>query len=194
MQYVKTKGSTKLMMEQNDIVAWHHRCLRQIREIRQAGRPIVYLDETWVNAHHTVSRKWYNSGNPEDAQQPHEAPSGKGKRLTILHAGWKGGLLQDCDLVFVGNMKSAHYHDEMNAKHFTEWWTDKLLLNLPEGADIVMDNAPYHTVKSDDSRCPTSSSRKAELLELIASCICCLLFALTLLILCWLSSMQLTFF
>ena len=56
-QYVKTKGSTKLMMERNDIVAWRHRYLQQIREIRQAGRPLVYLDETWVNAHHTVSRK-----------------------------------------------------------------------------------------------------------------------------------------
>ena len=91
-------------------------------------------------------------------------------------------------------MKSADYHAEMNAtEHFTEWWTDKLLSNLPEGAVIVMDNAPYHTVKTDDSRCPMSSSRKAELQELIASCICCLLFALLinlsfiLLILCWLS-------
>ena len=56
-QYVKTKGSTKLMMERNDIVALLHRYLQQIREIRQAGRPLVYLDETLVNAHHTVSRK-----------------------------------------------------------------------------------------------------------------------------------------
>ena len=50
-------------------------------------------------------------------------------------------------------MKSADYHDEMNAtEHFTEWWTDKLLSNLPEGAVIVMDNAPYHTVKTDAIR------------------------------------------
>ena len=45
-QYVKTKGSTKLMMERNDIVAWRHRYLQQIREIRQAGRPLVSLDKT----------------------------------------------------------------------------------------------------------------------------------------------------
>ena len=61
-------------------------------------------------------------------------------------------------------MKSADYRDEMNAtEHFTEWWTDKLLLNLPEGAVVVMDNAPYHTVKTDDSRCPMASSQRAEL-------------------------------
>ena len=56
--YVQTKGNTQIMMERTDIVAWRHRFLRRIREIRRGGRPIVYLDETWINAHHTVSRKW----------------------------------------------------------------------------------------------------------------------------------------
>ena len=164
-RYVKTEGNTKLMMERNEIVAWRGRYLRQIRSAREAGKPIVYLDETWVNAHHTVSRKWYDRGQALGAQQPSEAPSGKGQRLIILHAGSKDGFLQNCELVFVGNTKSHDYHDEMNAKHFTEWWTEKLLPNQPPGAVIVMDNAPYHTVKTDASRCPTSSSRKAELQE-----------------------------
>ena len=74
-------------------------------------------------------------------KQPHEAPSGKGKRLIILHAGWKGGFLPGCELVFVGNTKSHDYHDEMNAKHFEEWWTQKLLpsiqQHLPAGEPTV---------------------------------------------------------
>ena len=162
-RYVKTKGCMKTMMERNDIVAWRHRFLREMQEIREDGRPVVVLDETWVNSHHTVSRQWYDEGAAEERCQPHEAPSGKGKRLIILHAGTKDGFLPDCELVFVGNTNSADYHDEMNAAHFQEWWQTKLLPNLPPGAVIVMDNAPYHTVKTDSSRCPTSSTTKADM-------------------------------
>ena len=163
-KYLKTKGNTKIMMERREIVAWRHSYIRDIREIRSQGRPIVYLDETWVNAHHTVSRQWYDEGDTAGAQQPNEAPSGKGKRLIILHAGCAdSGFLPECDLVFIGNTKSHDYHDEMNATHFNEWWSEKLLPNLPAGAVIVMDNAPYHTVKTEASSCPTTSSRKADM-------------------------------
>ena len=65
--------------------------------------------------------------------------------------------------MFVGNTNSADYHNEMNAAHFQEWWQTKLLPNLPPGAVIVMDDAPYHTVKTDSSRCPTSSTTKADM-------------------------------
>ena len=118
-----------------------------------------------MNAHHTISKKWYDDGSAEGASQPHEAPSGKGGRLIILHAGSKDEFVPDCNLVFVGKTKSHDYHDEMNAQHFTEWWTTKLLLNLLPSAVIVMDNAPYHSVKTDDSHAPTSSSRKADIQE-----------------------------
>ena len=62
-------------------------------ELLDSGRPIVYLDETWVNAHHTVTSKWYNcSANPgRDAVQA-EAPTRKGKSLVILHACYEGGF------------------------------------------------------------------------------------------------------
>ena len=65
-------------------------------------------------------------------KQPHEVPSGKGKRPIIQHAGWKGGFLPGCELVFVGNTKSHDYHDEMNAKHFAEWWRQKLLSSIKQ--------------------------------------------------------------
>ena len=34
-----------------------------------------------------------------------DAPSGKGKRLIILHAGWKEGWVPGAELVFVGRKK-----------------------------------------------------------------------------------------
>ena len=150
-------------MEKPELVAKSHIFLREVRELLDSGRPIVYLDETWVNAHHTVTSKWYDcSANPgRDAVQA-EAPTGKGKRLIILHAGYEGGFLPDCSLVFVGKTNSIDYHDEMNGDHFAEWFEHKLLPNLPAGAAVVMDNAPYHTVKTKESWAPTSKTLKAD--------------------------------
>ena len=157
------------MMERPEIIAWRHRYLREIRRIISNGTPIVYLDETWVNAHHTVSYKWYDESADVDKIDPKEAPSGKGKRLIILHAGYEGGFLPNCSCVFIGKTKSSDYHDEMNGRHFQEWWEEKLLPNLPEGATIVMDNAPYHTVKTATSSAPTSSTRKKDMQDWLTS-------------------------
>ena len=39
----------------------------------------------------------------------------------------------------------------------------RLLPNLPAGAAVVMDNAPYHTVKTKESCAPTSKTLKADM-------------------------------
>ena len=166
-RYRKREGSTKTLMERPEIVVWRHRFLRKLREHQACGRPVVYLDETWVNANHTLSRAWYDDSDHRGAvagvpTKPHEAPPGKGKRLIVLHAGWVNGFLPECGLVFVGKKNTQDYHDEMNHDHFSEWWEHQLLPNLPAGAVIVMDNASYHSVKTAESVCPTKSSTKGE--------------------------------
>ena len=142
-RYKKTKGNCEIVMEKPDIVAHRHRYLRAIRELLTSGRPIVFLDETWINAHYTVSSRWYDTVTGA-ASAPKEAPMGRGKHLIVLHAGYKGGFLPDCACVFIGKVNSADYHDEMTGNHFEEWFEHHLLPNLPAGATVVMDNAPYH--------------------------------------------------
>ena len=44
--------------EQPRIVHQRHTYLRQMRYNRTEGRPVVYLDETWANAHDGKSRAW----------------------------------------------------------------------------------------------------------------------------------------
>jgi hypothetical protein len=55
------------------------------------GYNIVYLDETWVDTHHTASHQW-TPPNPSDDRK---IPFNKGQRFVILHAGktfrWKCG-------------------------------------------------------------------------------------------------------
>ena len=51
----------------------------------------------------------------------------------------------------------------MNGDHFAEWFENKLLPNWPAGAAVLMDNAPYRTVKTKESWAPTSKTLKADM-------------------------------
>ena len=44
--------------EQSRIVHQRHSLLRRMRRNRDEGRPVVYLDETWCNAHDKKIKQW----------------------------------------------------------------------------------------------------------------------------------------
>jgi hypothetical protein len=53
-----------------------------------------------------------------DGSDAPQIPSGKGKRLIVLHAGTRSeGLIDGCDLVFLAKSKDGDYHQEMNFIH-----------------------------------------------------------------------------
>ena len=165
MGFRYSKRTTKRQLyERQDVIAARAEYLRTAREYRSQGRPIFYLDETWCNQHHTVEKVWQ-----DDETGPKEPPSGKGKRLIILHAGSEHGWVPGADLVFVGKKDTRDYHGEMNSAHFEEWWEYQLLPNLPPAAVVVLDNAPYHNRRTDKTKAPTSSTKKAEMIEWLAS-------------------------
>jgi hypothetical protein len=49
----------------------------------------------------------------------------------------------------------------MNGQNFQKWFCEKLLENISVKSVIVMDNASYHSCKSE--KCPNSSTRKADI-------------------------------
>ena len=56
---------------------------------------------------------------PNDGSDAPKIPSGKGKRLIVLHAGTRSeGLIAGCDLVFLAKSKDGDYHQEMNSLSF----------------------------------------------------------------------------
>jgi hypothetical protein len=81
-------------------------------------------------------------------------PSGKGKRLIILHIGSEDGFVDDELLLFEG-IKQGDYHDETNK--FEEWFNN-ILTKLPANSVIVIDNASYHSRVAE--RIPNSSWKK----------------------------------
>ena len=58
---------------------------------------MVYLDETWVNAHHGCDTMWVDV---DGAWAGWKRPSGKRGRLIILDAGTAKGLVDGTELVF----------------------------------------------------------------------------------------------
>ncbi|KAF0694083.1 DDE 3 domain-containing protein, partial [Aphis craccivora] len=80
------------------------------------SRPVVYLDETWVNQNHTRGYIWQNSDNTEGLK----VPIGKGGRLIVCHAGSPlFGFVKNSKLVFrCKSSSSEDYHSQMNATVF----------------------------------------------------------------------------
>ena len=129
----------------------------KIREYRHENRPIIYTDETWVNAHHTKDYVWVDG----DGKGGWKVPIGKGQRLIVVHAGGVEGWVEGADLVFLSKTNSADFYDEMNNQHFMEWLTQQLLPNVPPNSVIVLDNATYQNKLKDKP--PTTANKRDEI-------------------------------
>jgi hypothetical protein len=54
--------------------------------------------------------QWSKSSKTNDGSDAPKIPSGKGKRLIVLHAGTRSeGLIEGCDLVFLTKSKDGDY-------------------------------------------------------------------------------------
>jgi len=133
---------------------------------------VYYLDETWINAGDCVEKLWVD----KTIQSKHDAfnrgstgatnPTDEGQWLIVLHIGSHKGFLEDGLLCFVFKKNSADYHDEMNGDNFHEWF-ESIISRLDPNSVIVLDNAPYHSVKT--KRIPTSSSKEQDILSWLIS-------------------------
>ncbi|KAL4104360.1 hypothetical protein QTP88_019661 [Uroleucon formosanum] len=115
----------------------------------------------------TSTKSWVDTtiSSPRDAflrrlTTGQKEPSGKGKRLIVLHIGSSDGFVPGGLLCFESKKNTSDYHDEMNGDTFYDWFI-KILPSLKENAVIVMDNASYHSVKKN--RFPTMAWNKQEI-------------------------------
>ncbi|GBP44049.1 hypothetical protein EVAR_85203_1 [Eumeta japonica] len=152
----KKINKRKIIMERTDIALARCKFLRKAKNISDWNK-VVFLDETWLNANHTVGKSWTD----DTAQSCTKVPEGKGERLIICHAGTASGFVPNCLLAFKSK-KTTEYHEEMNYEKFKDWFIG-LLNNLKEPMTIIMDNAPYHSVQVNKP--PNQSNRKSELVK-----------------------------
>ena len=154
-------GCREAILEQPHLVAMRGRYLRKLREKRDEGLDIVYLDESYVNANHTAKKEWCST----DGKHRRKVPIGKGERIIIANAGSsQQGMIGDGEAGIVYRSISTDnrdYHSEMNGEIFKHWMENDLLPALDRPSCLVMDNASYHNVVDQEDKHPTAASRKA---------------------------------
>ena len=126
------KGRNNTRIDKNEIVVWRRKYLRQINSLREEGRKIYCMDETWLNEGHTFGKVWKNTSIKSCKQaflsglsSGLTSPSGKGKCIIITHIGSDFGFMDGGLNVFKSN-KNKGYHEDMNSKRFEKWFADVL--------------------------------------------------------------------
>ena len=150
---------TQHLKEKDDIVSARQRYLRKMRGNRNSDdqplRAEVYLDESYINKNHSNDLVWHSVEDGPWIQKP----TGKGERLIILNAITVDGWVPNAKIVFKSTRKTGDYHGQMDGELFRKWFTEALLPNIPSKSIIVMDNASYHKILTEDSA-PTPTCSK----------------------------------
>jgi len=152
-KYKKCNDGRRFLMERNDIVAMRVKFLRKMHDLRQNNdtRPVVYLDETWVDQIHSYGTILQNT-------EKLKVPTGKGSRIIICHAGSSAfGFVRGAKLIIRCKSGANIDHTQMNSEIFKKWFIE-MMQNLDEPSVIVMDNCRYHSAlvqnypKSNDNK------------------------------------------
>jgi hypothetical protein len=139
-----------------------------MRQNRNDKRPVVYLDETWANAHDGRDTAWVEKDTVTGGTLGGVKRSpGKVQRLIILGAGGEKGWIPNTKLIFRSKKNTGDYHDEMTGDHFEECFKDTLLPNCLPNSLIVMDNASYHSRRVEEL--PVKSWTKKKMNEWLHS-------------------------
>lgn len=150
------------IMDSPRLVKHRYEYLTSIKQFRQEGRYICFLDETWFDTHAVVKKGWTDKSD----NCVLDVPPSRGKRIIILHAGgidgWVGEYLLSAKNV---SDSSLDYHEDMTAQLFEDWFENKLIPALPKNSIIVMDNASYHSRQI--VKIPTTNSKKAEIQDFL---------------------------
>lgn len=93
--FYKKSDKRKILMERRDIALSRCEFLRQAKKIENWSN-VVFTDETWLNANHSISKGWTD----DTAASTSAVPMGKGERLIICHAGTTKGFIPDALLAF----------------------------------------------------------------------------------------------
>ena len=135
-----------------------------LKEQEDGTAIIVYMDESYIHAHHCSQFLWFSLSS---ATKNEVRGDNKGKRIIIMHAMTKDGLLEvegtepsniltelyhSCALIFdevcVDGVTPADYHDTINGDKFIGWMQQRLfptVQKLYSGKKmyLVLDNAKY---------------------------------------------------
>jgi hypothetical protein len=158
-----------------------------LKEQEDGTAIIVYMDESYIHAHHCSQFLWHSLSS---ATRNEVRGDSKGKRIIIMHAMTKDGLLEvegvepsniltelyhSCALIFdevcVDGISPADYHDTINGEKFVGWMQQRLFptvqrLHPGKKMYLVLDNAKYHHHRGPDWFSP-SAKKKGQLADFL---------------------------
>jgi hypothetical protein len=163
-----------------------------LKEEELGSAIIVYVDESYIHCSHQFQYCWAIASDPQGHHI--KAAPGKGKRLIILHAMTKDGLLHfhshgrnaqpltndvhesypSCEFIFEAALDSEDYHKNMNSTVFMQWVRNRLMPTFQRKYGhrmkmiLVLDNARYHHPRHSDWISPNQMN-KEQLAAFIAS-------------------------
>jgi transposase len=156
------------------------------REEERGNCVLVWMDESYIHAGYCSRFSWHT---PVDAKVPTKnrvRGCEKGKRLIIIHAMTKDGMLEEfggdpsdnleercASAAIVTNKLSAEgyepedYHDTLNGEKFLQWMKNRLIPAFKKKYPrkkmvLILDNAKYHHCRGGDWVCP-NKMKKTEL-------------------------------
>ncbi|XP_064088320.1 uncharacterized protein LOC135202790 [Macrobrachium nipponense] len=156
LKYKTSQRKMYVRKESLEIVCRRITDLRDLRRQREAGRVVVYVDETWFTTRMAHNREWADT--TQDITSPtysRQVPPGEGERFVVVAAGTNEGFIDGSYLCYLAKTNQGDYHGEMNAKLFKQWLTTQLLPSLPEPSVLVLDSTLL-----EESRCPTSATKR----------------------------------
>ncbi|KAG5889976.1 hypothetical protein JTB14_020264 [Gonioctena quinquepunctata] len=127
-------------MERKGIITWRRRYLRQIKALIIGASVKKEWKDTTIKNPRDVFVKGLTTGL--------KAPTQRGPRFVLLHAGTEEGFVDGAELTFLAIKRD--YHDEMDGDLYEDWFELTLIPSLPKDKEnVVLDNASYHSRKID---------------------------------------------
>jgi hypothetical protein len=169
------------------IRSYVYKYAKALREQEAGTAIIVYMDESYIHAHHCSQFLWHSLSS---SHKNEVRGDNKGKRIIIMHAMTKDGLLEvegvepsniltelyhSCALIFdevcVDGVTPADYHDTINGEKFIGWLQQRLFPTVQQlypgkKMYLVLDNAKYHHHRGPDWFSP-SAKKKGQLADFL---------------------------
>lgn len=148
-----------------------------LKEEEKGTAVIVYMDESYIHQGQRTRFSWYHCSTNKNKKKSNTYKgqgSNSGKRIIVLHAMTKDGMLTmpdvdpsnilseeylSCALVFaevnVDDITPADYHNSINGEKFVMWMQNRLIPTFKarypdKKMYLVLDNAKYHHHRGED--------------------------------------------
>jgi transposase len=169
------------------IRSYIYKYAKALQEQEDGKAIIVYMDESYVHAHHCSTKLWFSLSSPTKNDVRGD---NRGKRIIIMHAMTNDGMLEvegvepsniltelyhSCALIFnevcIDGITPADYHDTINGEKFIGWIQQRLLPTFKQCYPgkkmyLVLDNAKYHHHRGPDWFSP-SAKKKGQLADFL---------------------------